>query len=108
MHGVRSSTQRVRVWLLCAGVAALAGGCLPVQLTPAVQGRVLDDSTGAPVAHAVVVVRFDVRRDERLPERDLLGHREVQTDSEGRFRLSPELRPGLSAWPHGGSEARVR
>jgi hypothetical protein len=109
MLGARPQAHGAALWLLWGALAVLASGCvpLPVQLTPAVQGRVLDAETGAPVAQAVVVVRFDVRRDERLPERDLLGHSEVLTDAEGRFRLSPEARAGLSGWPLGGAEARV-
>jgi hypothetical protein len=112
MLGPRPSSARARAGfrLGCLGAAlAVFSGCvpLPVHVTPSIQGRVLDERSAAPVADAVVVVRFDVRRDERLPERDLLGHREVTTDAKGRFQLSPEARAGLSAWPLGGSEARV-
>lgn len=107
MPGARGSAHRSQVRLLCAALAALAAGCLPIELGPIVQGRVLDAQSGAPVADAVVVVRFDLRRDERLPERDLLGHREARTDAEGRFRLAAEAGAGLSAWSQGGAEARV-
>ena len=107
MFGARPTSRRAWLGRLSAAIAVLALGCLPLQLTPRVQGRVLDESTGAPVAGAVVVVRFDASRDERLPERDLLGHREVLSDAEGRFQVSSGARPGLTAWPGGGAEARV-
>jgi hypothetical protein len=97
--------QRLRVGLLCVGLAA--GGCLPVEVGPTVQGRVLDAGSGAPLAGAAVVVRFDLRPDPRLPERELLGHREAVTDAEGRFRLVAETADGLAAWTRGGAEARV-
>jgi hypothetical protein len=89
--------------------AFLALGCvpLPVQPTPAVAGRVVDRESGKPVADAIVVVRFDVRRGELLPERDLIGHREAVTDATGRFRVVRSAVPGLGSWPRYGMEARV-
>jgi len=100
----------LRAWIGGGLVAALlALGCvpLPVQPTPPVAGRIVDAETGQPVPEAIVVVRFDVRRGELLPERDLIGHREALSDATGRFRLLRGAVPGLGSWPRYGLEARV-
>jgi hypothetical protein len=44
-------------------------------------------------------VRFDASYDQVLSERELLGHREVTTDAEGRFRIDTFHGAGFSAWP---------
>lgn len=106
-HRARSSSRRVRSWPLWGAVALLASACVPLQVTPGVSGRVVDEASGEPVADAIVVVRYDARRDELVPERDLLAHREVRTDASGRFQVSQGATTGLSAWPPRGTEARV-
>lgn len=90
-------------------LALSLAGCvpMPVHMTPPVTGRVLDAETGAPVADAVVVVRYDASHGDVLPDRDLLAHREVATDGDGRFAVSRAATPGLSAWPVVRTEARV-
>jgi len=80
---------------------------LPVLRAPELAGRVLDESTGRPLANAVVVMRVDARYDEVLPDRDLVGHLEATTDAEGRFRAGPIWKPGFSVWPLIRTEARV-
>jgi hypothetical protein len=76
-------------------------------MAPAVDGQVVDQATGSPVADALVVVRFDGRYDDVLPDRDLIGHQEARSDASGRFRMERLVRAGLSAWPHFKTEARV-
>jgi hypothetical protein len=80
---------------------------LPVRSAPGLQGIVVDQTTGKPLAGAIVVVRFDGRYDDVLPDREQLGHRETATGPDGRFRVERYLRPGLTVWPHFHSEARV-
>jgi hypothetical protein len=80
---------------------------LPVRTGPAVQGTVVDQASGQPVAGALVVVRFDGHYDDVLPDRDLIGHQEARSDAGGRFRMERLVRAGLSAWPHYKTEARV-
>ncbi|MGH0030096.1 MAG: carboxypeptidase-like regulatory domain-containing protein [Myxococcota bacterium] len=80
---------------------------MPVHVTPPVSGQVLDAASEAPIAGAVVVLRYDASHGELLPDRDLLGHREVVTDENGRFRVSRATTPGLNAWPVVRTEARV-
>lgn len=94
--------------LLATGALALSG-CLPlpVHTGSAVEGRVVDAATGRPLSGAVVVVRFDARHGDVLPDRDLLGHVEVTTDAEGRFDTGIFLRPGLTVFPLARTEARV-
>jgi hypothetical protein len=76
-------------------------------MAPAVDGLVVDQTSGMPVADAVVVVRFDGRYDDVLPDRDLIGHQEARTDASGRFRMERLVRAGFSAWPLFKTEARV-
>jgi hypothetical protein len=80
---------------------------LPVRIGPAVEGQVVDQASGKPLAGAIVVVRFDGRYDDVLPDRDLIGHQEAQTDASGRFVMDRIVRPGFSAWPLFKTEARV-
>jgi hypothetical protein len=80
---------------------------MPVRLAPAVEGTVVDQVSGLPLPDALIVVRFDGRYDDMLPDRDLLGHLEARSDAQGRFRVGPLRRPGLSVWPLLRTEARV-
>ena len=101
---------RFRLQGLVVGLVGLgAVGCvpLPVLVTPSVTGRVVDEASGKGVADAIVVVRFDARYDDLLPDRDLVGHQEVVTDAQGRFRVPRGAKAGLSAWPLVRTEARI-
>jgi hypothetical protein len=96
--------------LVAAVATVLAlGACLPTPVlhAPEVGGRVVDAETGEPLAGAIVVVRYDARYEDLLPDRDLVGHSEVETDAEGAFRAGPVWRFGLSVWPLVRTEARV-
>jgi hypothetical protein len=93
--------------VLVAGLLLTACVALPVKTAPAVSGLVVDQVSGRPVADAVVVVRFDGRYGDVLPDRDLVGHLEARSDASGRFRTERLTRAGLSAWPHFKTEARV-
>ncbi len=101
-RGVRAR-RADRARALYLGIAALAlaqNSCLlPVRFAPALEGRLIDATSGEPLADALVVVRFDARYDDVLPERHELGHREARTDASGHFRVGPLVRPGLMAWP---------
>lgn len=104
--------RRLPVQVACAVLAAVAlvlSGCLPmpVYTASAVEGRVVDAATGRPLAGAIVVVRFDARHGDVLPDRDLLGHVEVTTDADGRFDTGTFVRPGLTVFPLVRTEARV-
>lgn len=98
-------------WRRLAALAAplVLAACVPMPYlrAPAVSGRVVDAATGAPLAGAVVVVRWDARYDELLPDRDLVGYREAISDASGAFRIDAWLSPGLSAWPLVRTEAHV-
>jgi len=80
---------------------------MPVQRGPEFAGQVLDARTGAPLPGAIVVVRYDTRHDDLLPDRDLLGHVEVVSGVDGRFEAGPIWRPGLAVWPLVRVEARI-
>ena len=54
-----------------------------------------------------MVVRYDTRHDDLLPDRDLLGHLEVVSGQDGRFEAGPLWRLGLAFWPLVRVEARV-
>lgn len=102
--------RRSWLWAGILGSLLLAQtGCipLPVRVAPAAEGVVVDAASGEPLADVLVVVRFDGRYDDVLPDRELLGHRETRSDALGRFRVGPLVRPGLSAWPLLRTEARV-
>ena len=114
MHGGEERAPRVRGAGFLAAAALAAGlllltSCvvLPVRTAPAVDGMVVDQATGNPVSDALVVVRFDGRYDDVLPDRDLIGHQEARSDASGRFRMEQLVRAGLSVWPHFKTEARV-
>jgi hypothetical protein len=107
------SENRVRVRHVLAVAASLAAlwqvGCLPlpVHVTPPVAGTLRDAKTGQPVAGAIVVVRFDARYDDLLPDRDVIAHRELTSSADGSFELGRSASAGLSVWPYARSEARV-
>ena len=70
-------------------------------------GRVVDAGNGRPVVGAVVVLRYDAQPNEALPDRDLIGHVELQSDGEGRFSAPRFFAPGLSIVPLTRVEVRV-
>lgn len=106
---VRGAWPRWVLGPLLGALALLPGGCLlvPARYAPAVEGRVVDAATREPLADVLVVVRFDGRYDDILPDREILGHLEARTDASGRFRVGPLVRAGLIAWPYFRTEARV-
>jgi len=80
---------------------------LPVRIASGVEGVVVDAVRGEAVTDALVVVRFDGRYGDVLPDREVLGHGETRTDAQGRFRVGSLVRPGISAWPLFRTDARV-
>jgi hypothetical protein len=80
---------------------------LPVRVAPGLEGKVVDRASGKPLADAIVVVRFDGRYGEALPDREHLGHAETTTGPDGRFRIKSYVRGGVSLWPHFETEARI-
>lgn len=106
-----TSTSRLGQALLLVlllAIAALQAACvLPARIAPGVRGVVLDAESGEPIEGAVVVVRFDGRYGDVLPDRELLGHREGETSTSGNFDIGSIVRPGLSSWPTYKTEARV-
>jgi len=80
---------------------------LPVRVAPGIEGVVVDAVSGGSVADALVVVRFDGRHGDVLPDRQVLGHRETRTDARGAFRVGSLVRTGVSAWPFYKTDARV-
>jgi hypothetical protein len=101
--------RRTLVSLSLAAPAAALAGCLvlPVRSAPGVEGRVIDAASRQPLAGAIVVVRFDGRHGDLLPDREHLGHAEVRTDAQGRFRIDRYFEPGFALWPFFEGEARV-
>ncbi len=80
---------------------------LPVRVAPGIEGAVVDRASGKPLADAIVLVRFDGRYGDALPDREHLGHAETTTGPDGRFRVKTYVRGGVSLWPHFRTEARV-
>jgi hypothetical protein len=95
--------------LAVLGAGFCLTGCVPLPAynMPGVSGRVLDATSGKPVAGAVVVVRYDARYDDLLPDRDVIGHREVVSTADGSFSLRRSAAPGLAFWPLVRTETRV-
>jgi hypothetical protein len=93
----------------CLGAAFWLCSCLPspVFTTPPVSGRLVDADSQAPIAGALVVVRYDARYDDLLPDRDVLGYRELTSAADGSFRLGRTALPGLAVYPLASTEARV-
>lgn len=102
----------MRGLLLAIALGALAAGqagclLLPVRSAPGASGRVIDAATRQPLAGAIVVVRFDGRHGDLIPDRDHLGHAEIRTDASGRFQIARHFEPGLAVWPFFRGETRV-
>jgi hypothetical protein len=94
--------------LVLAALCTAVSGCLmPVRSAPGVEGRVVEAGSRRPLAGALVVVRFDGRHGNLIPDRENLGHIELRTDAEGRFRVARHFSPGLALWPYFEGEARV-
>jgi len=99
---------RAPVFVLVFLVAALQVACvLPARFASGVKGVVVDAESGEAIEGAIVVARFEGRRGDVLPDRELLGHREAASDAAGNFDIGSIVRPGLSAWPVYKTEARV-
>jgi hypothetical protein len=108
------ATLRIGKRKAAFGAAALAlalfqTSCviLPARITSGVEGIVVDAVSGEGIADAIVVVRFDGRFGDVLPDREVLGHREAHTDASGKFRIRPLVRAGLSAWPLYKTDQRI-
>ncbi len=101
--------RRTLVSLALAASCTVASGCLllPVRSAPGVEGRIVEAGTRRPLAGAIVVVRFDGRHGDLLPDREHLGHAEARTDGDGRFRIARHFSPGVALWPYFAGEARV-
>ena len=104
--------RRTLTSLLLAALCAALPGCLllPVRSAPGVEGRVVDAATKQPLAGALVVVRFDGRHGDLVPDppdREHLGHVELRTDAAGRFRVGRHFSPGVALWPFFQGEARL-
>lgn len=100
---------RAALTALALALALFQTACLilPARFASGVTGSVVDAASGRPVANAIVVVRFDGRNGDVLPDREVLGHREATTDEQGRFHAGFMVRPGVSIWPVYRTDARV-
>jgi hypothetical protein len=93
---------------LALGIAGLLGCVpLPVRLAPEARGVVVDAGTGAPLPQSLVLLRFEARYDEVLPERIPLGQREALSSGDGSFHAPGVVRAGFQAWPWLISRVRV-
>jgi len=101
--------RRTLASLVLTALCAATSGCLllPVRSAPGVEGRVVEAGTKRPLAGALVLVRFDGRHGNLLPDREHLGHAELRTDADGRFRVGRYFAPGVALWPYFEGEARV-
>ena len=103
--------MRVRVAcgvaLVAASIFGVSGCVLPVRVGPGLEGTVVDRGTGAGIEGAIVVVSYDGRYGDKLPDREHLGHAEAITGPDGSFRLPRYVRGGLSVWPMFQVETRV-
>jgi len=106
---LRIGHGRALVAVLALALAPFQTSCviLPVRIASGMEGVVVDAVSGGSVADALVVVRFDGRYGDVLPDRKVLGHREARTDARGEFRVGSLVRPGISAWPFFKTDARV-
>lgn len=94
--------------LLAVLALLLSMACVvPLRSAPGVQGRVVDRASGEPLADAILVVRFDGRHGDQLPDRELLGHAEAVTGPDGSFTIPGYRRAGPAVWPLYETEARV-
>jgi len=94
---------------LAAALVLSLSSCilLPVRVAPGIRGAVVDGANGEPLAGAIVLVRFDGRYGDVLPDREHLGHAEATTGADGRFNVKSYVRGGVSLWPHFRTEARI-
>lgn len=97
----------LRAGLISILLAACTACVMPVRNAPGITGKVVDRTNGAPIAGAVVVVRFDGRYGDKLPDRELLGHAETVTGADGTFHFERHSSGGLSVWPLFKTETRV-
>jgi hypothetical protein len=105
---IRLRARHGIAFLVAAATAQLLACVpLPVSVTPPVAGTLRDAKSGQPVAGAIVVVRFDARYDELLPDRDVIAQRELVSAEDGSFELGRSAAPGVSVWPFARSEARI-
>ena len=106
---LRIGHGRAPVAALAFALALFQTSCvvLPVRIAQGIEGVVVDAVSGGSVADALVVVRFDGRHGDVLPDRQVLGYREARTDAGGAFRVGSLVRPGVSAWPFFKTDARV-
>lgn len=94
----------LRVWLLLIVITLAAVGCKHRTLTPyvapRVTGRVLDATTGQPVAQVKVWRNAPARREAEKAGEMLLEPAPARTDGEGRFELASErtLSPFRGGW----------
>lgn len=111
MRGAAGRIHQERALLAALAVSALlfqtSCAVLPVKVAPGSSGVVVDADTGVPIADALVVVRYDGRHGDVLPDREVLGHREVRSDARGQFSVDSLVRAGLSVWPVYKTEVRV-
>jgi hypothetical protein len=106
---LRIGRGRAPIAALAFALALFQTSCvvLPVRIASGIEGVVIDAVSGGGVADALVVVRFDGRYGDVLPDRQVLGHREARTDARGAFQVDSLVRPGVSAWPFFKTDARV-
>jgi hypothetical protein len=106
---LRIGHGRAPIAALVFALALFQTSCviLPVRIAPGIEGVVVDAVSGSGVADALVVVRFDGRYGDVLPDRQVLGHREARSDGQGAFQVDSLVRPGVSAWPFFKTDARV-
>ena len=81
--------MRVRVavwssWAVC--MLLLLSGCTKAWRSEAIDGRVVDEDTGAPIAGAIVLVNWQIKGMEGYPQGQL-GIFERVTDADGRFQI---------------------
>jgi hypothetical protein len=70
-------------------------GCTKVWRSEAMEGRVVDEGSGAPIADAVVLVNWQLKGMEGYPQGQLAIFERV-TDAEGRFQI-PAWGPKLQS-----------
>ena len=103
--------MRVRVAcgaaLAAAWVIGVSGCVMPVRVGSGLAGTVVDRTTAAGIEGAIVVVSYDGRYGDKLPDREHLGHAEATTGPDGSFRLPRYVSGGLSVWPLFQVETRV-
>ncbi|MEM7413704.1 MAG: carboxypeptidase-like regulatory domain-containing protein [Myxococcota bacterium] len=96
LRGLRA-LLRVRGLAIVAvcGWLAVAGCTAGTPFSAPPSGQVTDAATGAPIAGAIVVFRYDRQPEASGEEVEALAHREIVTDRAGRFR-APRL---AWSWP---------